>query len=526
MTTDDTLENFVPLSRSPIWELQRSYYSRLGVNAWQPNMVPNYVTTNPFIAQSYARVIEGFLEDFAPARKSGDKREPHYIIEVGAGSGRFAYGFLKFFFSKEQMAMRRKRDVVYVMTDISEATIKYWRRHPQLKPFVNMGVLDFAYLDALKDHPVDLLVSKKRIETGKLSNPLAVIANYVFDSIPHDLYAAANGNLMARHVCHRIETDSTEIEEIVRDTDFGYHEASCGTDIYENEDWNRILEKYRKIKDGMNFSFPVGAMAALDRLATLTKGPMFCLAGDFGATDLSVLQDMPPRKIARNGTYSLHVNFHAISEYVTRRKGRFFTPGHAKSSLEMAGILMNPRRRQIRHLAHRFNRHIRETGPDEFFMLKKIAEENFESHSLPRILALLRLSHGDIKIFRGCSAALLKALPGANSFERESVIAELIKVDDIFFRCDRTADPATLILQILLGLDAKKEARHVLTRNRVFLEQTTDGTLAVADTLHRLGRAEDAVPVLEKLLVREPGHPEAKALMARLSEGRMCEKSA
>tara|TARA_R110002073_G_scaffold43375_19_gene120759 strand:- start:1442 stop:1723 length:282 start_codon:yes stop_codon:yes gene_type:complete len=76
MTTDETLENFVPLSRSPIWELQRSYYSRLGVNAWQPNMVPNYVTTNPFIAQSYARVIEGFLEDFAPARKSGDAREP------------------------------------------------------------------------------------------------------------------------------------------------------------------------------------------------------------------------------------------------------------------------------------------------------------------------------------------------------------------------------------------------------------------------------------------------------------------
>ncbi|WP_339717366.1 SAM-dependent methyltransferase [uncultured Sneathiella sp.] len=526
MTLEEQSENYVPLSRSAIWELQRSYYSRLGINAWQPNMVPNYVTTNPFIARSYAQVIEGFLEDFGVARASGGEREPYYIIELGAGSGRFAYGFLKFFFSPEQMAVRKKRDVVYVMTDISETTIKYWRRHPQLKPFIDMGVLDFAYLDALKDHPIDLLVSKKRIEPGKLSNPLSVIANYVFDSIPHDLYSASNGKLMARHVCHRIETDSMEIDEIVRDTDFGYHEEPCGTDIYDNEDWNRILETYLKVKGGINFSFPVGGLKAIDRLAALTSGPMFCLAGDFGASNLSVLADMPPRKIARNGTYSLHVNFHAISEYVALRKGRYFSPGHAKSSLEMAGILMNPGRRQNRHLAHRFNMHIRDTGPDEFFMLKKMAEENFETHSLPRILALFRMGHGDIKLFRGCSAALLKALSGANEFERDSVVAELMKVDDIFFRCDRTADPAILILQILLSLNAKKETLQILSRNRKFLEQTPEGILALADSLHRLGRAEDAVPPLKMLLSREPGHPEAKALMARLSSGKMCEKSA
>lgn len=91
-------EEFGPVSQSPIWPLVRSYYRQMGINAWHASAVPNYITTNPFIASCYAKVIDGFFADFAKPRKTPPSKEPFYIIELGAGPGRFGYCFLKHFF--------------------------------------------------------------------------------------------------------------------------------------------------------------------------------------------------------------------------------------------------------------------------------------------------------------------------------------------------------------------------------------------------------------------------------------------
>lgn len=518
MTANEPLENYVPLSRSPIWDLVRSYYGTLGVDAWGPGRVPNYVTTNPFIGRAYANVIRGFLDDFGQSGGGRARREPHYIMELGAGSGRFAYGFLRHFFSPEELAVAKKRNVVYVMTEVSEAAIDFWRTHPQLKPFVDQGVLDFAYLDVLKDDPVRLLISGREITPGSLSHPLSVIANYVIDSLPHDFYSVKDKRLFERRVCHRIETESEKIEDIIRETDFDYREQPVKAEPYENEIWNRILEKYRRMTGEMNFSLPVGGFRMIDRLSALTSGSMFLMTGDFGVSALSDLADLPPRRVARNGTFSMHVNYHALGEYVRRGKGRFLSPGHSKSSLEMAGILMNPGRRKIRHLKYQFNNHIRNFGPDEFFMMKKIAEENFDNHSLSQILALLRVSYGDIKIFRGCAAALKKNLPKVSEHERRSVVDALKSVDEAFFRCDSTVDPAIPIIQLMLEVGAPTEAMEILERNRPFLDASADGTMLVATILYKADRAEEALEPLKDLLRREPDHRGAQLLYGRIAD--------
>ena len=485
-------DSFTPLSQSPVWDLQRDYYRHMGVDAWQPNAVPNYVTTNPFIARCYAQVVDGFFMDFGKPG-SGRKAEPHYILELGAGSGRFAYGFLKQFFSKQERAVRPKRDIVYVMTDVSEANIEFWRNHPQLKPFVDQGVLDFAYLDVLEEHPIHLLNSGKKITPGSLSTPVAAIANYVIDSIPHDLFCIENGQLKERKVRYQVNTTSGDIDDIVRNTDFEYEEDPCRSDYYENKDWNKILASYFKLTGNLNFSLPVGGLRTIDRLSALTTGPMFFLAGDFGATDLSVLSEMGPRKVARNGTYSLHVNFHAIAKYVELKRGKFFSPGHAKASLEMAGILMNQGRRKSKYLPYRFDAFITDNGPDEFFMLKKIAEENFDGHNLSRILALLRISNWDIKIFRGCANALFRALPKASEFERRTVADTLSNVDEMHFRCDNTTDPAIPILKILLAIDAREAAIDILQRNHSVLTGSSEGREVMADAIQQLGITQEVI---------------------------------
>lgn len=58
-------------------------------------MVPNFVTTNAFIAKQYANTILGLMRDLldptsaAYGQYSPDK--PLYIVEVGAGHGKMGF---------------------------------------------------------------------------------------------------------------------------------------------------------------------------------------------------------------------------------------------------------------------------------------------------------------------------------------------------------------------------------------------------------------------------------------------------
>ena len=78
--------------------------------AWSNAIVPNFVTSNAFIARAYANVIAGLVRDmFDPAasgdrpskasQRSGDGKapvrgnpsEPVYIVEIGAGHGKLGF---------------------------------------------------------------------------------------------------------------------------------------------------------------------------------------------------------------------------------------------------------------------------------------------------------------------------------------------------------------------------------------------------------------------------------------------------
>src|SRR6185436_1637515 len=139
------LEQKQRLSQSLIWRLQRNYFERQGIGAWSTGAVPHNITSSPFIAEAYARVVFGFLRDcHARQRDSG---QPVHFVELGSGSGRFAYLFLKKFLSMYQSSILKDVPFRYVMTDFTERNLDYWRGHERLQAFVTAGVLDFAQFD-------------------------------------------------------------------------------------------------------------------------------------------------------------------------------------------------------------------------------------------------------------------------------------------------------------------------------------------------------------------------------------------
>ena len=77
------LEQNQRLSTSILWDLQRRFFECEGIDAWRQGIVPQYITSNPYIAQAYVHVISGFLRDYFADSNSYHTDQPIYILELG-----------------------------------------------------------------------------------------------------------------------------------------------------------------------------------------------------------------------------------------------------------------------------------------------------------------------------------------------------------------------------------------------------------------------------------------------------------
>jgi hypothetical protein len=169
------LERRQVFSRSRLWELQRQYFLTRSIRAWQQEEVPQYVTTNPTVANAYAEIVLAFLRDedqLAPATAGGN--EPLYLCELGAGSGRFAFHFLS-----RLSALCRDHAVPlarfrYILTDLVESNLAFYRQHPHFVPFIESGILDTALFDVVSSESLTLQGAGTTIGSQTLSKPLVI----------------------------------------------------------------------------------------------------------------------------------------------------------------------------------------------------------------------------------------------------------------------------------------------------------------------------------------------------------------
>jgi hypothetical protein len=80
----------VSLSRSLVWGLQRAYYERRASEAFAEVPHRSWTTcSSPRPTRAWSSA------SCAPARGALDPCEPLYVVELGAGAGRFAHGFVR-----------------------------------------------------------------------------------------------------------------------------------------------------------------------------------------------------------------------------------------------------------------------------------------------------------------------------------------------------------------------------------------------------------------------------------------------
>ncbi|HTU20115.1 MAG TPA: SAM-dependent methyltransferase, partial [Gemmataceae bacterium] len=394
------LEKRRPLSQSVLWTLQRQFFEQRGLTAWSAGTVPHYITTNPTIAAVYARLILGWLRDwkrgnperngFSPAGL--DRSQPVYLLELGSGAGRFAYHFLQRFVPLWRQSVLKDVPVKYVLTDYTEAAIAFWQSHARLRPYVDEGVLDFARFDAERDEEIRLRVSEAVLAAGAVKNPLAVMANYVLDSIPHDAFSIIDGKL---HEC-RVSLVSPEPDvdrgdpALLDQLSLEFEHLPLESDYYENPVWNQILRGYEKKLDNTVVTFPVAGLDALERLQRISGGRMLLLSADKGHDREEELLGQGEPNLARHGSFSLMVNYHALGEVVRAKGGECLRPPQPHAHLAVGGFLLGEPPDGYTETRQAFDEHIIRGGPDEFFTLKKGIEMFFSCLKLEQLLAYLR----------------------------------------------------------------------------------------------------------------------------------------
>ena len=207
------LEEKKKLSESILWDLQDNFYSQTGVNAWSNAIVPNFVTSNAFIASSYAKLILSFIHDWHARRKaqrgddsdSGDEAtdDPVYICEIGAGHGKMGFLILTKLVALKEFWPKTKGGppFIYVLTDFAQANVEFWKGHDCFRRFAEQGLVDFAVFDSQKDSVVRLQLSGAVISRRTCLAPMVAICNYVFDTLKQDAFRIEKGGRLQEALC-------------------------------------------------------------------------------------------------------------------------------------------------------------------------------------------------------------------------------------------------------------------------------------------------------------------------------------
>lgn len=452
-----TLETATPLSECALWKLQRRFYETQGKAAWANGLLPYRITSNPFIAEVYARLIESFLDDCRqPLWRAGECLR---IVELGAGHGVFSYTLLK-----ELERNGSLSGVRYLMTDASSSNVTEWTANTRFQPYVDRGILAFAQW-VVGDSSVNGLPNLWQSDPDN-AGPLVVIANYVFDSIPQDIYSVEQGELHEMHVTVKADSNinidpKPRPDEVVPSLRLTYSPVEVRANRYANPLFHQLLNSYKNALPAATLLFPAVALSTIASLQTLSNGKLLVLSADKGYIDRWDLEHSPRTPVIEyhaGDAFSLMVNYDAMAKYCECSGGRAFLPARRPLALAVCAFAWDRDGGSFAGLQRAYRDSVGTFGPDDLhFVLEGLPGAG--GLSLAQILAMIRLSRHSAPVLLRLADALLPLLEGITDVERDELRNAILETwdralplgppeEDLAYRC------GTLLLRLGCYVDS------------------------------------------------------------------------
>ncbi|HET9284387.1 MAG TPA: SAM-dependent methyltransferase [Candidatus Angelobacter sp.] len=512
------LESGVSLSQSVIWGLQRDYYARRGLKAWSEDNVPSYITSNPFIAEVYAGIVAAFIDDSTspsvPGAAQLSPERPLRILELGAGTGKFAYLFLRKLTALLEVKKIPPQVIRYCMADCSQDLLAAWKENPYLARFTAAGILEFDLLLAGEEN------SSQPEPCNLAGGTLVVIANYVFDSLPLDAFVINQGKMEEALITTSAGPADGGNTPSPGSLQFSFNNVPVPQHRYTDKVWNGILEHYRSSVPAATIFFPTAALDLLQHLAASSNGCMLVLAADKGFTreeNLALRQGEPQLEFHASGNcFSAIVNFDAIARYFWSTGGEAFLPQKHFSNLSLCAFLQHPPEQEFPATRQAYCEASQVFGPDDLFTLMTWLESHLNELTIPQALSVLRLTRWD-------PTALLQIFP-VIAPQLRSVGAERIDLRDAVFSVMANRFPisrsdnelAFYCGVILLELRFFAEAMEMFTISEQTLGRSAATSYNLGLCAAGQGRSEEALAFMVKACDQDPKFAPAQSARARL----------
>ncbi|MBS1955559.1 MAG: SAM-dependent methyltransferase [Cyanobacteria bacterium SZAS-4] len=383
------LEEDKRLSESMLWDMQEQYFEQQNLEAWK--RVPFRITSRmPFVESSF-ELVKAFLLDSA---NEIDFESPLYILEIGGGSGCFAYRFLNQFMDcKNDFDVLQKLKLKYILSDFSPVIVRNYLANKNFAPHVEAGVLDYAPFRPETETKIKLAISGESLTQEKLKNPLIVISNYVFDTIKHDAFRVDHGVLQeTRYTLFRESSncslaDKARIEDI--QTIERFFKAEDG--YYDDPALNTILNFYKENLEQASIIFPIGALKTIKNLSQFSNGNMALFAADKGFTTLQTyrVQGFQPHQFSRHGSFSCDVNFDAIERYFQAKGGQTFIENGDNTDLSI--MFATTKSSSLQHTKHFWRREMEKKRVfDSSNQLEDLVRDNLQTDEEASIFSLVK----------------------------------------------------------------------------------------------------------------------------------------
>ncbi len=513
-SASDYLEQDQEFSRSRIWQWQRDYYVENGVSAWQKGNTPHYITSNPRIAHNYAEIVMGFYRDLCThgALKS---EEPIYILELGAGTGRFSFHFLR---RLQVLCKLYGIDIHafrYIISDLVPNNIDFCNQHPHLGPYFESGILDLAQVDLSQVTSLQLIRSGQLLTVASLQNSLIVIANYVFDSLPHHLFHFDGESVYLGFVT--LHQDKTENPDRMPENlaelqpSLGYKKVTGLP--FENVAYNNLLENYHSFFKKTHLLFPAYSLDVLDALRAISSSGMMLLTADKGTHLLAKLDDMPPPPLVQHGSFSVSVNYHAFADYCEQEGGLALFPDEPWYHIDVGCLLFVSAADNYLETIRAYRQQLMDFGPDAAQGHAEFVRNNAQYMSLREIFVYLQLSMYDSYVFDGFLPRLLEIAPEISGEEKANLLCYLDRIWEEFYPIGEPLCVANQVACLLYQLNEYEKAYSYFQQSVEINGPNTGALYNMALCCREMGQSDVAIKLLHQVLKYDPKNDAAKALL-------------
>lgn len=497
------------ISESALWRMQREFFDKESINAWF-NQVPFYITSNPFIANSYAQIVANFIVDWIEKNPDA-KQHPFYLLEPGTGTGRFAFYLLKTLL--ELLAALKLSDirVCYIMSDVTRNNINYYEKHPALLPYIEKGLIDFAIYNMEVEKPITLLRQHLHLDSKTLQNPLILFGNYLFDVISNDAFTVHDKKLYELLISLKTVTSNLKDNRPVglekMETD--YHLREIKSDYYPDPVLNEMLAEYKTKLHETSFLFPIGAFHAFHYLKKIANGKFFMVTSDKGYTTLKALDyHGHPTFSFHGGCFSMMVNFHAIASYLEKTGGDAFlqTPRKGiKTCVLAAGMKFQdlPRtRRAMEEFVEGFS-------PADYFTLHRRISDSFQDCDLDTLASHLQLTRWDPHMYLKLKNRIISLVNEAEPETLGFIASNMPKLAANFYHLPKTECVLFEIGVYFHALKQYQEALDYYLQSEPFVGEQFSLRYNIALCMHQLGKNEEALENFKRARELNPDSKEA-----------------